>query len=189
MATGEHGQAPGTEPAAATTNGTAATATVARDLVALLSAQVEPWARLLEAARTKGRALVAGDVAAVESALVEENRWLEQIQRLEERRYQLQRDLATRWGLDARDLTWDELARRCPELGPQLGRLRQALRALVEGVDAVNRENRSLAQQGLAWARFALKTLVAGSGAAAPAYGRDGQRQWRPAGLSINRAY
>ena len=159
-----------------------------RELVARTAAQLEPWSRLLEAARSLGEALVAGDPAAIEAAVVEQERWLGVINRLERRRYRLQEELASAWGLAPSALTWEALARRRPELGAELRRVRDALRARIEGVEAENRRNRALAQQGLAWSRFVLQGVAGASAHTAPAYGRDGQRPWRPPAL-IDRAY
>ena len=159
-----------------------------RELVAQMAAQLEPWSRLLEAARSLGQALVTGDLEAVEAALIEQERWLEVIDQLERRRYQLQEEVASAWGVDPSALTWEALARRRPELRPDLQRVRDALQALIEGVEAANRQNRALAQQGLAWSRFVLQAVAGGSAYAAPAYDRDGQPAWRPPAL-IDRAY
>ncbi|HEY8488261.1 MAG TPA: flagellar export chaperone FlgN [Thermaerobacter sp.] len=167
----------------------ATAAALARQLVDHLAAMVEPWAQLLEAARAMNRALVAGDAAAIEAALAGEQRQLQRIDDLERRRFDLQRRLAAAWGLDAAALSWEELARRCPELAPSLARCRAALQALAEGVEVLNRQNRALARQGLAWARFGLQTLAAARGAAAPGYGPDGRIQWRPSALAVDRAY
>ncbi|QIA26254.1 flagellar protein FlgN [Thermaerobacter sp. PB12/4term] len=177
-------------PAPATDEAPAApAAALAHQLVAQLAAMVEPWARLLEATRATNRALVAGDPAVIEAALAFEEECLRVIGELERRRFDLQRELAAAWGLDPACLSWDELARRVPDLAPALARCRDSLKALAEGVEQLNRQNRALARQGLAWARFGLQSLAAARGTAGPGYGPDGQLQWRPPALAVDRAF
>lgn len=183
---GAHPPAP--RPEAGTAPALPATA-LAQQLVAQLAAMVEPWARLLEAARATNRALVAGDAGAIEAALAGEQHCLQKIDELEGRRFDLQRQLAAAWGIDPADLSWDELARRCPDLAPSLARCRMSLRALMEGVETLNRQNRALARQGLGWARFGLQSLAAARGTTATGYGPDGRLQWRPPALAVDRAY
>ena len=160
---------------------------LAGKLLDALEEQVEPWQRLLDVARAKQHALVAGDAAAIERAVTEEERLAGRLQELEAARYRLQQQLAALWGLAPGALTWDELARRLPGRADAVRALRRRLLDAVEALAAVNRENAALARQGLAWARFGLQALAGAGGAVV--YQRDGRLQFRPGGRAVDRAF
>lgn len=148
------------------------------DLRTLLARQVENLKTLEEVLGRQRTCLVQRDVPGIVASIQEQEEHLRRIQRIEESRHRLMRDLAGMLGLSPGRVTLRELSESLdPDVGGELRATAEAARATLDKIGRVNRENRRLIERSL---EFIHQTLGALQGRVPPARTYESTGALRP---------
>ncbi|MBN1826840.1 MAG: flagellar protein FlgN [Candidatus Eisenbacteria bacterium] len=144
------------------------------DLRTLLSRQVENL-RDLEAVLREQRGILAKrDVPGILESIEKQERCLERVQAIDRSRKELMTRISGELGVDPGGMTLKKLAENVdPEAGAELRSMGEAIRATLEDIGRVNRHNRRLIQNSLAFIRELLG-VVGGKGPEKRTYGSSG---------------
>lgn len=123
-------------------------------VVGLLQEETEAHERLLELAREEQRALVRGDVQALQRVVAEQERVVGQVRGLERARMQLLELVAERTGRPVQQLSLRELvAESSPDVGRRLEAQREKLVGVLQELADVNKANALLVAAHLQYVR------------------------------------
>lgn len=148
--------------------------TLLNDLRTLLARQVESLKTLEEVLGEQRECLVKRDVPGITRSISKQEEYLKRIQRMEETRVRLVRELARVLGIEPGNATLREISNNLdPDVGEELRATAEAARETLEKVGRVNRENRRLIERSL---EFVHETLGAIQGK------RPAGRTYTPAG-------
>lgn len=152
-------------------------------LAEVLAEQVAVIETLLDLSRRKRDVLVGGGIPEFESILEQEQSLLWQAGKLEQRRHELQQEVAGLLGVAVEDVTMSAIiaASNEPHAG-ELQKLRQQLSGLLADLDGMNAGNSRLLKQSLDYINVAIEAL--GGAAAGPGlYRPDGRLNERGAAV------
>jgi flagellar biosynthesis/type III secretory pathway chaperone len=140
-------------------------------LVGLLEEQEALIRRLIELGREETRALRKEDLARLSVLVAEQERSSQELGRLEARRWALQQEISRRLGRSASEVSLQELAEQAGPGGRELEQVVVRLRRSSEELRELNRINRTLVHQALAYINRVLGAL----GSQAARYDGEGQ--------------
>lgn len=151
-------------------------------LLTLMDEQVKVMADLTALSKKKSEVLVDGNIAELDVLLRGEQAFIWQMGRLEEKRFNLQLDLASQLQIHPSQLTLErllksvptDLAKRCEAVAARYG-------STAGELSQVNQLNSELIQQAMAYTDFSLQLLGAGKSAGGQVYSPQGPKQ-APAG-------
>lgn len=144
------------------------------ELLAVLGAQASELRRLLPLLEEQQRALVRADAGAVMDLTRRQEPLIRKLLGLEAERRSVLGRLATALGADVRGLTLSRVLRLVPDPPAGVARLREELRALGEGLRALNAKNGYLIDRSLGYLERLLGHLVTAL-APAPVYAASGR--------------
>lgn len=147
------------------------------ELLSLMEEQVKLMADLTALSKKKSQLLVDGNMEQLDIVLRGEQALIWHMGRLEERRYQMQLNLAAQLGIHPNQLTLERLvtyatpehAHRCESIAREYGQSASEL-------SQVNQLNTELIQQAMAYVDFSLQLLGASAPAAGGVYSPKGPR-------------
>ncbi len=130
-------------------------------VVGLLREETEAHRRLLELAREEQRALVRGDVEALQRLVAEQEQLVGAVRGLERARMQLLELVAERAGRPVEGLSLRELVSSCPpDVGRRLEDQRQQLSEVLRELADVNKANALLVRAHLDYTRHLVGLLA-----------------------------
>lgn len=130
------------------------------DLRTLLARQVESLKTLEEVLAEQRECLVKRDVPGIVRSIATQEEYLKRIQRMEESRLRLVRELARVLGIEPAGATIREISENLdPDVGKELRATAEAARETLEKVGRVNRENRRLIERSLEFVHEMLGAL------------------------------
>lgn len=145
------------------------------EIAGLMEAQAGVFAGLLDLARRKKDALIAGNLPDLDEIVKGEQALLWQGGRLEDRRYRLQQDLALTLGADPESMTLGQALKAAgDDLRERFQDLQQNLGTILEGLDDLNQINQQLLEQSLSFVNYSIQIISQARGQS-PTYGADGR--------------
>ncbi|MGB9919125.1 MAG: flagellar protein FlgN [Moorellales bacterium] len=138
-------------------------------LVGLLEEQEALIRRLIELGREETRALRREDLVRLSTLVAEQERYSQELGRLETKRWALQQEIGRRVGRS--EVSLQELAEQAGLTAGEMEQVVVRLRRSSEELKELNRINRTLVQQALAYINGVLGAL----GSYAARYDQDGQ--------------
>ena len=144
------------------------------DLRTLLKRQVENLRDLEVVLREQRDVLARRDVPGILESIRRQEECLNRVQAIERSRSDLMGRISGRMGVDPGGMTLKKLAESVdPETGAELRSMGEAIRATMEDIGRVNRNNRRLIKNSLAFIREMLGA-VTGKGPEKSTYGSSG---------------
>jgi len=146
-------------------------------LLVVMEEQLKVMSDLTVLSKKKSQILVDGQIDQLDILLRGEQALMFQLGRLEERRFQLQVDLAGQLNIHASQLTLDHLLKsltsehqeRCKKIADQYT-------GVARDLNQSNQLNAELIQQAMAYVDFSLQFLGAAAPSSAKTYSHKGQR-------------
>ena len=145
-----------------------------RDLRALLNEQIGNLSTLEGIIRNQKECLEKRDVQGVIASIAEQGQCLERVHRMDKERKRLMTGIQRMLGLGSGEITLRELTDNLdPGVGAELRSTGEAIRATLENIGRVNRDNRRLIEHSLK----VVQEMIGAISGAAPAshtYGESG---------------
>ncbi len=146
-------------------------------LLAAMEEQVKVMSDLGALSKKKSQILVDGQMDQLDILLRAEQALIYQMGRLEERRFQLQMDLAVQLNIHASQLTLEHLLKSLTSEHQDLcKKIAEQYTAVARDLNQSNQLNAELIQQAMAYVDFSLQFLGAAGPGSAKTYSAKGQR-------------
>lgn len=153
-------------------------------LLAIMEEQMKIMLDLTALSKKKSEVLVSGNLSELDVLLRGEQALLWQMGRHEERRFNLQVELAGQLGIHPSQLTLERLVERVtPDFADRCRGLAGQYGSAAQELMSVNQLNTELIQQAMAYVDFSLQLLGAGNAGAGQVYSPRGSRGQQDAKL------
>lgn len=133
--------------------------TATAGLQEILNQEIGIYRQLLALARKKGEAIVGKKMEEVNEAQLTEQKLVEQVAELEQKRQQSVKVLCRQHGIEIQDGYVSELTRHIGADGEKIKEAAGQLRAIIEEMQTINENNMKLIQQNIEIIEGALKSV------------------------------
>lgn len=157
-----------------------------KELIEVLRDIMQQYYEILLLAQQKKNIIVSANVKELNSIVAKEQRAMQVIMKLEEKRQKIQQDLANKGLITAANVNIQEIIELCDEETKQeLTKLRKAIKQIAEELGAKNKENNALLSKALSFVQFNINLLSQAE--VVPTYGVE-QNQNKPVQSVVKRA-